>query len=143
MVFHRQINKYLHSKKNLQNISLKPNKYFVARNVHSVLFFSFMCHRAKALRIALKRRNTLLCLQPCDPRAKLPYPAVKLGSSIGLGRQIVHRVVVKMSGIQKAPNVINLIPESYVNVVQRKGHHWRVTQKEGRLDSSVVVMSSN
>lgn len=29
-----------------------------------------------------------------------------------------------MSGIQKASNVIHLIPESYVNAVQRKGHHW-------------------
>lgn len=57
-------------------------------------------------------------------RSKIPYPAVKLGSSIRLGRQIVYRVVVKMSGIQKASNIINLIPESYVNTVQRKGHHW-------------------
>lgn len=102
-----------------------------------------MCHRAKALGIALKRRNILLRLQPCDPRVKTAYPAVKLGSSIGLGRQIVHRVVVEMSRIQKAPNVINLIPESYVDVVQRKGHHWRVTQKEGGLNGSGVVMSSN
>lgn len=97
--------------------------------------------RAKALRTGLKRKlekkekrgNRPSCLQPCDPRATIAYPAVKLGSSIRLRRQIVHRVVVQMSGIQKASNVINLIPESYVNTVQREGHHWEGHRERKRV----------
>lgn len=85
------------------------------------------CHARIDLVPLLLRAFTPAHVNPSEDT----HPVVELGTAIILGWQVEDGVVVRMSGIQKRPDIFDVVPESQLNAFSRKRHHWKGREKPG------------